>query len=109
MEGKKVDLYIDGKLVGSTDLDKTIDHPFISYAQIGMTEKEAIEQIISEPKFYIGVMPQSTASNFIASWRKGMSKQKTIDAFLHKFGYSVSTPKQWVKQLDGKPINLKTK
>lgn len=52
-----------------------------------MTQKEAIEKIISEPKYYIGIMPQSTASNFVASWRKGMSKQKTIDEFLMKFGY----------------------
>mgnify|MGYP000654540600 FL=1 len=52
-----------------------------------MTQKEAIEKIISEPKYYIGIMPQSTASNFVASWRKGMSKQKTIDDFLMKFGY----------------------
>ena len=52
-----------------------------------MTENEVISTIISEPKYYIGVMPQSTASNFIASYRKGMSKQKTIDNFISKFGY----------------------
>jgi len=52
-----------------------------------MNQNEAIEKIISEPKFYIGKLPQSTASNFVASWRKGMSKQKTIDEFLHLFGY----------------------
>lgn len=52
-----------------------------------MSENEVINKIISEPKYYIGIMPQSTASNFIASYRKGMSKQKTIDNFISKFGY----------------------
>lgn len=52
-----------------------------------MTQSEAIEKIISEPKFYIGKMAQSTASNFVASFRKGMSKQSTIDKFLQTFGY----------------------
>jgi len=52
-----------------------------------MTQSEAIEKIISEPKFYIGKINQSTASNFVASFRKGMSKQSTIDSFLETFGY----------------------
>lgn len=52
-----------------------------------MNQSEAIEKIISEPKFYIGKLPQSTASHFVASWRKGMSKQSTIDSFLETFGY----------------------
>ena len=52
-----------------------------------MNEEEVINKIVSQPKYYIGVMPQSTASNFIASYRKGMSKQKTIDNFIAKFGY----------------------
>lgn len=52
-----------------------------------MNQSEAIEIIISEPKFYIGKLPQSTASHFVASYRKGMSKQKTIDEFLQLFGY----------------------
>lgn len=74
-----------------------------------MTQSEAIENIISEPKFYIGKLPQSTASNFVASWRKGMAKQKTIDSFLEKFGYVKIKDAEWAKQLDGKPKNLKTK
>ncbi|MNL45368.1 hypothetical protein D3C87_1680090 [compost metagenome] len=73
-----------------------------------MTQDEAISLIISEPKFYIGIMNQSTASNFIASWRKGMSKQKTIDEFLSKFGYVLNRPAEWIKS-EGKPSNLKTK
>ena len=74
-----------------------------------MSEKEAIDQITSEHKWYIGKIPQSTASNFLASYRKGMAKQKTIDNFLEIFGYTVSAPTQWVKQLDGKPKNLLVK
>ena len=74
-----------------------------------MTQNEAIEKIISEPKFYIGVMNQSTASNFVASWRKGMSKQITIDKFLSKFGYSKVSEAQYEKDLEGRPSNLKTK
>lgn len=74
-----------------------------------MTELEAINEITKEPKFYIGVMPQSTASNFLASYRKGMAKQKTIENFLEIFGYTVIREAEWAKQLDGKPKNLKTK
>lgn len=62
-----------------------------------MTEKEAIEEITSELKWYIGVMPQSTASNFIQSYRKGMAKKKTINKFLRKFGYEIKQEEQWEK------------
>lgn len=74
-----------------------------------MTELEAINEITKEPKFYIGVMPQSTASNFLASYRKGMAKQKTINEFLNKFGYVVVRDAEWGRQLEGKPKELKTK
>lgn len=67
-----------------------------------MTQDEAIEQIISETKFYIGKMPQSTASNFVASYRKGMAKQKTIDSFLEKFGYVKTQEAQWEKSPNSK-------
>lgn len=60
-----------------------------------MNQSEAIEKIISEPKFYIGKLPQSTASNFVASYRKGMSKQKTIDSFLETFGYVKTSEAQY--------------
>ena len=74
-----------------------------------MNQNEAIEKIISEPKFYIGKLPQSTASNFVASYRKGMSKQKTIDEFLQLFGYVKIEEAKYEKQLEGKPSNLKIK
>jgi len=62
-----------------------------------MTETEVINEITKEPKWYLGVLEQSTASNFIQSYRKGMSKQKTIDAFIQKFGYKCVTEKTYVK------------
>lgn len=74
-----------------------------------MTQTEAIEKIISEPKFYIGKLPQSSASNFVTSFRKGMAKQKTIDSFLELFGYVKIKEAEYIQQLDGKPSNLKTK
>lgn len=74
-----------------------------------MNQNEAIEKIISEPKFYIGKLPQSTASNFLASYRKGLSKQKTIDSFLETFGYVKTSEAQYSLKLEGKPSNLKTK
>lgn len=62
-----------------------------------MSEKEAIEEITSELKFYAGVIPQSTASNFLQSYRKGMAKKKTINNFLNKFGYKLKQEEQWEK------------
>lgn len=76
---------------------------------INMNQNEVIEKIISEPKFYIGKMPQSTASNFVTSFRKGMAKQSTIDNFLQLFGYVKIQEAQYVLKVEGKPSNLKTK
>ncbi len=62
-----------------------------------MTELEVINEITKEPKWYLGVLQQSTASNFIQSYRKGMSKQKTIDRFIESFGYEVVNEKTYKK------------
>jgi len=62
-----------------------------------MTELEVINEITKEPKWYLGILEQSTASNFIQSYRKGMSKQKTIDSFIAKFGYEVVNDKSYKK------------
>lgn len=77
-----------------------------------MTEQQVINEITSKPKFYLYAeppIPQSTASNFMASYRRGISKQSTIDAFLERFGYSKISEAQYSKDLEGKPNNLKTK
>lgn len=63
-----------------------------------VTETEAINEIINKPKFYIGVIPQSTASNFVQSWRKGMAKQSTIEIFLNKFGYEKIDEPKYIKK-----------
>lgn len=52
-----------------------------------MTQSEAINLIISKPKFYAGIMPQSTASGFVTRYKAGIVKQKTIEEFLKKFGF----------------------
>lgn len=62
-----------------------------------MTPDEAIKEITSKLKWYAGEIPQSTASNFLQSYRKGMAKKKTIDKFLRKFGYELKQEEQWEK------------
>lgn len=75
-----------------------------------MTESEAIQQIISKPKYYLHVgMTQSQAASFVRSWRGGSAKRETIEAFLNKFGYVKTREAEYTKQLEGKPNNLKTK
>lgn len=63
-----------------------------------MTQDEAIEEIISENKFYIGVMPQNKAYYFVQSYKAGTAKQKSINEFLTAFGYEIKTPAQWIKK-----------
>jgi len=64
-----------------------------------MTKDKAIKEITRNPKWYIGVIPQSTASNFLASYRKGMSKEKTINNFLSKFGYIKTEDEVWEEEV----------
>lgn len=64
-----------------------------------MTIDEAIQEITKEPKWYIGKLNQSTASNFLASYRKGMAKKTTIDNFLNTFGYELKSEEQWQKNI----------
>lgn len=60
-----------------------------------MTENEAITHIISQPKYYVGVMTQSQAASFVRSWRGGSAKRETIESFLNKFGYKLKEPAKW--------------
>lgn len=62
-----------------------------------MTLDDAIEAIISEPKYYIGVMPQSTASNFVIRWRAGCVKRSTAESFISKFGYHLCREAEYKK------------
>lgn len=64
-----------------------------------MTESEAIQQIISRPKYYVGIMTQSQAASFVRSWRGGSAKRETIEAFLNKFGYFKVKEAEYSKQI----------
>lgn len=52
-----------------------------------MTQDEAIKEIISKPKYYVGKMKQAKAASFVMRWRAGSAKQKSINNFLEAFGY----------------------
>jgi len=39
------------------------------------------------------------SSNFLASYKKGMSKEKTINNFLSKFGYVKTKDEVWEEEL----------
>lgn len=62
-----------------------------------MTIQQAIEEITSTPKYYVGVMPQSTASTIVRRYKKGTVKKKTLNEFLTAFGYELKQPEQWRK------------
>tara|TARA_B100001146_G_C16190651_1_gene438952 strand:- start:1438 stop:1629 length:192 start_codon:yes stop_codon:yes gene_type:complete len=63
-----------------------------------MTQDQAIKEIISKPKYYIGVMPQGTAASFVRSWRAGSAKKETIRKFLNRFGYTIKKEEQWERK-----------
>lgn len=74
-----------------------------------MTKEEVFKTITSQHKWYIGYCSQGYATQLIQRFEDGRLSEKTIEKIFNHFGYCVSTPKQWVKQLEGKPTNLKTK
>lgn len=52
-----------------------------------MTTDEVMKLICSEPKFYAGIMPHSTAFSIKRRWKLGTIKQSTLIWFFKKFGY----------------------
>lgn len=62
-----------------------------------MDEKEVMQEITAKHKFYIGVMPQSTASLFVKRWKEGKAKQKTVIKFMAKFGYNMTEAAKYTK------------
>lgn len=62
-----------------------------------MNEKEVIELIISEHKWYVGKLPQSTAATFVKQWRKGKARHETVLSFMLKFGYVMDVPPTYKK------------
>ena len=61
-----------------------------------MSNEEVINEIISEPKYYIGVINQSTASRTIKRFRDGTITLNKLNEFIAKFGY-VKRSEGWVK------------
>lgn len=62
-----------------------------------MTLDEVIDEITSEHKYYIGKMPQYTASRFLKTYREGTAKRSTVLEFIKKFGYVVDQPATYKK------------
>lgn len=63
-----------------------------------MNEEEVIKDITSKPKYYIGIINQGTASNFIKRWRQGKVKQKSFEKFIAKFGYEIKNETTYFKK-----------
>ena len=61
-----------------------------------MTASEAIQEITSECKYYIGKYPQSTASDIVKRFRNGTITLNKLKEFLNKFGY-VQREGEWIK------------
>ena len=61
-----------------------------------MTAKEAIEEITSEPKYYIGIYPQSTAYYIVKRFHSGSITLNKLREFLNKFGYE-ERQGEWIK------------
>lgn len=73
-----------------------------------MTQEDALNQIFSQHKWYVGIYSQCYASQLKARHQAKQLKQSTIEELLRKFGYVLNRPAEWIKS-DGKPSNLKTK
>jgi hypothetical protein len=74
-----------------------------------MTKEEVFKEITSKLKWHIGFCSQGYATQLVQRFEDNRLSEKTIEKLFTHFGYCVSTPRQWTKQLEGKPSNLKTK
>lgn len=63
-----------------------------------ITLQEAVNEITSTPKWYMGQMKQSTASMTVKAILKGNAKPKTVKSFMTKFGYEVEREMLWKKK-----------
>lgn len=61
-----------------------------------MTAEQAVNEITSEVKYYIGVYPQSTASDLVKRFRNGSITLNKLEEFLNNFGY-VKREGEWIK------------
>jgi hypothetical protein len=62
-----------------------------------MTTNEVLSELNARTKPYIKVMPQSTYSRTIRDIKNGNCKQKTMQDFFAKFGYTQNEV-TWKKQ-----------
>lgn len=62
-----------------------------------MTPTQAVQEIIAEPKYYIGIYKQSTASMLVKRIKEGKSTFNKTKEFLTAFGYS-QQGNEWIKQ-----------
>ena len=67
-----------------------------------MTAKECIEEITSEPKYYIGIYKQQTASAIVKRFHNGSITINKLREFLNAFGY-VEREGEWIKIKVEKP------
>lgn len=63
-----------------------------------MTLQEAVKEITSKPKWYMGKMPQSTASCTVRNIVAGTAKPKTVEKFMALFGYEPERELLWKKK-----------
>ena len=74
-----------------------------------MNQNQVFKEITTPLKWYVGYCSQGYATQLIQRFEDGRLSDKTIERLFNHFGYVVSRPTEWVKQLEGKPSNLKTK
>lgn len=60
-----------------------------------MTKQEAFKEITSRHKWYIGYCSQGYASLLVQRFEAGQLKEKTVNAFLTKFGYKCVKNEEW--------------
>lgn len=68
-----------------------------------MKASEAIQEITSEPKYYIGVYNQSTASRIVRRFKDGKITLNKLEEFLNAFGY-VNRDGEWIQVKTERPI-----
>lgn len=68
-----------------------------------MTASQAIAEITSEPKYYIGVHEQSTASRIVKRFREGRITLNKLNEFIEAYGY-VFRDGEWVKTKVERPV-----
>lgn len=62
-----------------------------------MTKEDCVNEIVSEHKWYVGFCTQGYASQFVQRFKAGQLKDKTVNAFLEKFGYKLVKQEEWEK------------